>query len=558
MNIKLEGKEIKEILDRGKTVEQQFSILRMNFEQYRRAYMMDWQEKPKNSEIDRNDWKITPSPSARNEVIGQKRLLDTSELHVEVQEGEQTSRNNDKIERGLKRIVESSGDGRRARVISDATLAASLYGPVILTADFYKDILTAGGLPEWKKRHVEKQERKAPAVVHVLNAEECSFELDDGLILTFHRKYKLRGMQVKSRWGELPSKPLKDNQEYIVLDIYTPENRVIEVEGYGTVMAAPHGLNCLPIGIGFSGGTELFYKPEETINSFLYGKTKAQLWEWETSLLTAIRTNMNMRGLLGPMFHVEGTDEISITHAGGARIMRSDGKATPIDDAIIDPVVFRIMEQINQMNGETTIFGQTLGKNINQDTFSGLAMLSSAGKLPLIDPQRGMEQAFGNIFDYILYRIKEDGLDHPVLSASDVPDQYELKVEFKPDLPQDTLRNATIASQLGGLVSQEWTHTNLLGISDSNAMKKQIAKETIRDAALQALVQDQNFMQTILSQVMPKPAGGGAPSGAPVPPEGMEEMPTERPGQMPNMPGQPDMMEAMPQTDAMIPQAERM
>ena len=125
-------------------------------------------------------------------------------------------------------------------------------------------------------------------------------------------------------------------------------------------------------------------------------------------------------------------------------------------------MVFDVLKLIDDLNGQSTIYRQTLGENINAGTFSGLAMLSSSGKLPLVDSTRALEQAFSEIFDVILYRIKEGGIDHPVLKAADIPENYELKVTFKPDLPQDELRNSQIATQLKGLVSSEWIQSNTL------------------------------------------------------------------------------------------------
>ena len=81
------------------------------------------------------------------------------------------------------------------------------------------------------------------------------------MCVLFQRKYKLKGSQVEVRFGKLEGKAINRNNDYIVRDIFTPEYRVIEVEGYGTVMAMEHKIGCIPVGIGYSGGSELFYKP---------------------------------------------------------------------------------------------------------------------------------------------------------------------------------------------------------------------------------------------------------------------------------------------------------
>lgn len=558
-NVQLKQTETQEIIAEGKTLETDFSSLRQNYEKFRKMYFMDWKGKPKNASVDNADWKITPSPSARNEVTGISRLVNTSEMHVQVIEGENSSKNSDKIERAARRIVEVSGEGKKSRILSDASLASSLYGPVILFAEMMEDKLAAAkkrGDKPYIMRHLEKRAQKTPAILDVLNAEECSFRHVDGMCVMFQRKYKLKGSQVKVRYGEVEGKPIKNNMDYTVRDIFTPEYRVIDIEGYATVMAMEHMLGCIPVGIGYSGGSELFYKPEEQINPFLFAKMKANLWESETSSYTTIFTAMNMRGLLGPMYYIEGNPKkINIEYKGGARFMTAEdgGKANMIDDKVIDPVVFQVLQLIDDLNGQSTVYRQTLGENINAGTFSGLAMLSSAGKLPLVDSTRALEQAFSEIFDVILYRIKSGGVDHPVLKASDIPDQYELKVTFKPDLPQDELRNSQIASTLDGKVSDEWIQTNILGIGDSAAMRKQVFKEQVYKALQASLANPQSpYIQQLVQVLLQQ---GKQPKQTQQPPDQMPTQPPQQP--IPAQPGQPN-MEAMPQTDAMVPPEERL
>mgnify|MGYP000087123667 CR=1 FL=1 len=577
-NVKLDRQTIEEVLTEGKNLETDFSKLRQNYAKYKQMYFMEPSSKPRNNSVDKNDWKITPSPSVRNEVQGAKRLVDTSELHVDVVEGTQSSKNSDKIERALKKIVDESAKGTKSRIVSDASLETNLYGPVILFAEFMQDKVTAaksGSVKPYMLAHLEDQAKNTPAKIKVLNAEECSFTHADGLCIMFQRKYILKGSQIKAQYGEVAGKPIKSTNDYTVRDIFTPEYRIVNVEGYETVMAMEHKLGCIPVGIGYSGGSELFYKPEEQINPFLYAKMKAELWERETSAYTTIFTSLNMRGLLGPMHYIEGNvEKINIDYKGGARFMTTQGggKAQMIDDKIVDPVVFDVLKLIDDLSGQSTIYRQTLGENIGAGTFSGLAMLSSAGKLPLVDSTRALEQAFSEIFDIILYRIKEDGMDHPVLKASDIPERYELKVTFKPDLPQDELRNSQIASTLKGLVSDEWIQTKTLGIGDSSAMRKQIFKEQVYTAIMAKMASPESPYIDQLVQMM---LGQGQPpqQGQPTPPTGQPNPNQQTPPDMtqqgqqqgigqgqppvPGQPGQPN-VEAMPQTDAVVPPAQRM
>ncbi len=565
--------EIDSIKSRARALESTYTSRGNMFQRYREIFFMDNMDKPKDQTVDKGDWALTPSPSGRNEVTGMKRLLDTSEMNVKVLEGNNTSRNSDQIEKALKRMLDVSGEGREARVESDAMLSAVLYGPVVLAAEAINDSLSVKGIPEYKRMHLQKLARRSPFIIRALNPEESSIERDEGLVTLHLWKYKLLGSKLKNRWGITEA---SNNTEYVVWDVFTPEYHVVWADGIGKeLLAAPHNLNCVPIASSTAGGTELFHKPEERINSFLFAKAKGDLDKRENMILTAIFTQIKRRGLLGSMYWIDpenAPEDITINYQNG--VMYAKGKVSAVNDKIIDPIVMQIKGLLDDLSGESTIRGATLGENAQGvGTFSGLAMLSSAGKLPMIDSQRALSAAFRDIFLHILYRIKNEVIDNTLIQPSEIPDDLDLEVMFTPKLPQDTLRNAQVASSLGDKVSDEWIHSNLLQIGDTPAMQKQIAKEQIKKGMLTQLLQDPQVMGQLMQAVLGKP---------PVPPQQPPQMPPQGPPQQGNpqaeqmfqqgqgdpMQGMnPEMMaqlmaqggmEGMPQTDPMIPSQERM
>lgn len=558
--------KIDDIVKRARQLETDNSGRNRLFKRYRDIYFMDNIDRPKNGGVDKNDWKITPSPSGRNEVTGMKRLLDTSEMQVKVLEGKKSSRNSDKIEAALKKILDVSSEGKQARVESDAMLSAVLYGPVILAAESVQDSLTVKGIPEYKRLHLLKQQKRSPFIIRTINPEEHFAERDEGLMILHMWKYQLLGSKIKSRFG---GEEAKDNTEYTVRDIFTPEYHVVVADGINKpLFAGAHGLNCIPVVSSYAGGTDLFHKPEEQINSFLYAKAKAELDKRENSVYTALFTAIHVRGLLGPLVAVdpETTPEtIEVSYQGGIRIMKA--KATPIDDKVIDPVIFQAKQLLDELSGQSTIHAQVTGGNADGvGTFSGLAMLSSAGKLPMIDSQRALQATFRDIFLHILYRIKNEVIENELIAPNEIPDDVDLEVTFTPKLPQDSLRNAQVASQLGDKVSDEWIHTNLLQVNDTPAMQKQIAKEQIKKALLAGITQNPQIMEQLMAAVIgqpkqqpqaPQPQGGQPDMSQQMPPEGMPPEMMEQMQQGGGMPMQPG-MEQMPQTEPMIPPQERM
>ncbi len=537
------------------------------FARYRGIYFMENMERAKNKGIDKNDWKLTPSPNGRNEVVGMHRLLDTSEINIEVRQGKDGERVDD-IETALKDMVKISSANGQATLISDAMLSAVLYGPVVLQAEAISDTLTSKTLKPFRRRHLEKMQKRTPFTIRVINPEESYPEMDSGQLIYHVWKYKVSGTALKSRYGIAE---ISEKKTYNIVDIYDPEHHYAYAEGISTPLAdGEHGLGEIPISLSYAGGTSLFVEPHHQIQSFLYAKVKGDLDMRENSVLTSIFTQLHRRGMLGEMYWIDpdsAPDDIKIDYQNGVFFAR--GKVTAKSDRIIDPAVFEIKALLDELSGQSTIYKQTLGQNINNSTFSGLAMLSSAGKLPLVSPTRALENAFKDIFAHVLYRIKNEGMENNLIQPADIPEDMDITVSFSPKLPQDQLRNAQVAGQIGDKVSKEWIHTNLLQINNTPAMEKQIMKEQMKQAIFGALVQDPNTMQKIIASIVgqPQPPQGMPPEmqqGQPSP----EQMAMMQQGGQPSpeqvammqaqaQQGQPNMMQ-QEQTDAMIPPQERM
>jgi hypothetical protein len=254
---------------------------------------------------------------------------------------------------------------------------------------------------------------------------------------------------------------------------------------------------------------------------------------------------------------------VDIDYASGVKkIIVSGAKTQWQDNNVIDSDVLQLKNMLDDMGEDSTIRGATLGENIKGSTFSALAMLSSAGKLPMIDPQEAVEQAFTGVFLHILDRIKKEGIDNTLIASADIPEDVEVVVTIEAKLPQDNLRNSQVAASLGDKVSDEWIHTNLLQINNTEEMHRQIGKEMIVKAMLSKIAQDPQYIDIFIRSALGMPT---QPPAAPVDPNNPEAIPNEAaPGGAGDMtPEQAAMMsqggvEAMPQGGPMIPLEERM
>jgi len=548
--------EIQKMKKLAERVESSRGGLTSLYDRYREMYFMEDESKPNWGNVDEKDIAVTISPSSRNEVVGMVRLLDTSDLHVKVKSKGEEASNSDKIEDALKSILRVSGEYRRARVESDAALSAVLYGPVTLYAESLDDVLEVNKDNKYRTAQLEEIKLRTPFLIRTLNAEQSYPDWGEFGLIAHSWKYDKLGSALKERWGV----ECNLDQDYTVHDVYDCEFRLVYADGISTpLLAVTHGLNRIPIVQRYAGGSSLFNKPEKQMQSFLYAKAKSRLDKRENALLTAISTAINTRGLLGPLLSVNPEnvpDKLEIKNAGMVRMLVADAKQ--VDDKVIDPVVFQWKNLLDELSGQSTIYKQTLGENINTATFSGLAMLSSAGKLPMVDQQRAIEMAFRDIFLSILQRIKHESIENDLIPAGEIPDDVDLDVSLEPKLPQDQLRNATVATNLGNLVSKEWKHSELLQISDSQEMTKQVQKEALRDAILMQIIQNPETMSPyIMAALGMKPAA--PPTVAQPTDTPLSAAQTSPHGAKNGAIGgeMPQGGEQLPQVDAMIPPEER-
>jgi len=487
------------------------------YKRYEEIYFMTANEKPRGNNIDDNDWKVTISPTGRNAVTGMKRLLDTSEIHVTITDASgDTHPNSNKIERALKQILDQSGMMRRARVEKDLNLSATLYGPAVIAAEKVDDLITVQK-DAAQKKYLQKIGLHTPFLLKALNASESFSRWGEFGMSAHLRKYKLSGPAIEERWGV---SGLSAKSSYWIWDWIDRTNRVAWIEGRReTLIAKPHMMDSINIAARFAGGTSLWNESDKFSQSFLYAHTKGEWDRRENLFYTYLFTALFVQGLPGPLLLVDpeslqGADQtLKIDYTGGVRKIYAKAQATNFP--VVDGDTMRIKEILDAVNNDSTIYKQTLGQAVEGSTFSGLAMMSSAGTLPLEDPKEAIEGAFRDIFDHILCRVKYEGIEHPILAAADIPDDYIIIVTMKPKLPQDDLRNAQVAANLGDLVSDEWKHTNLLQIGDSDAMRKQVVKEQMLKTMIQAMLADPGFMQEMIAVALRKPPAAPPPPAIP-------------------------------------------
>lgn len=580
--INLTQDQIKKLRTRRDGVKATYHPRDEMFTRFEEIYFMKGTERPKDAAIDKKDWKVTVSPGGRDKVTGLKRILDTSEIHIKVKEkpfSKNQHPNSDKIEAALKEMLRISGEYKPARIERDTNLAAVLYGPVVLACNSIDDMLeTKRSYSDPVSMYVRKQlgtiRRRTPFLIETINPKE-SYPVFGRFGMVGHlQEYTLTGAEIKEEWGCEPEQ-FMDATDYKVQDFFYYSQRLVESSGKtlyagewltrktdpdtGEDTPEYDGVTNVPVFVRIAGGTTLFHKPEEMLNSFLYGYAKGEWDKRENLFWTYLFTAIYSQGLPGPTIVKDPDDanEVTVSYKGGVRVIEAKGKLENVQ--VINGDVLNMKNLMDEQTGKSTIQEQTIGGGSDAATFSAYVMSVNAGKLPAIDPKEAQEQAYRDLFIHILQRIKYEGIENTLISPDDIPDDIELDVTLEPNLQQDDLRNSQIVTQLkasGANVSDEWLNTNLLKIPDSEAMFRQKTKEEVRKAVIANILQTPEMMQQFIMVAMgmdpqPQQPPQQPPTGPQIPP-GMEEQMSQMPGQMPGAG-----METMPQTDAMIPINER-
>lgn len=436
---------------------------------------------------DKDDIKLTISPSARNEVIGMVRLLTASAPRYKVtsETGEPNV-----IERALMKMVKKSNIMRQVRAETDAARSAVLYSDVHLMVELVDDLLAIKSMPDYERDRLEEIRQETPFLITTISPLEGYPVFGSFGLRAYLRKYKAKGGDIYERFGV---DDLDEEKDYTVFDWYGMRHRVIWLEERADtpLLFSEHGLKRIPIACKVSDGTNLWKEEDKKRQPFLYAKWKGGLWKRENLLLTTLFTSMFERGT-GPLAAIDPASlpddqTVTVNYEGAFRYII--GRAQLINDKAFDRDLLEANGLLDRLSGESTVYKQALGQQLaSNQTFSAVSMLAQSGRLPLVAPQETVCAAFQEIGEIILNWMKAEGIKHSLLKVTDIPDEMELECELQVKLPQDMFRSAQMAAQLKGLVSKEWIH-NLLQVDDSEAMIEKVWSEDASEMFYQAMAQ---------------------------------------------------------------------
>jgi hypothetical protein len=552
-----------EIVKRAKDLESEHSDRNDMFEQLEKMYLLEAGDLPTESWI-----KETVSTDPRDALQGAQRLLVASDPTFSVPistNNPVAQRTASKVEKFCAATWTAMGVINNAPLHYDIALSALLYGEVHLAITLLSDLEKTAKTPA-QKTQIKEAQKRTPFIIEVINPA-FGFPVWGPLGLSeYCSKRQMTVQEVRNRWGDdvLAGKKATDNVYY--WDYWDLEIHVAWVDGEAApFLNAPHNLPYIPIVAAIAEGSRLFWRDgQQTRQPLLYALWKSELWHRQNLSLTIMYSLIFSIGA-NPLFVWRRNDPNKeapyrdFSTPGGLIALDAGEDYASLAKQTLDPSILQGLDYSRGMSEQSTIYRQALGQPLSDSgaPFSTVALLSQAGRQPLISFQRIASFAIGKAMLIGLTLVKEVGggklsamgdkglVD---LSVKDLPDDLDLVATLDINMPQDDRAMVAVAAQaVGGerpLMSLRAARERFLKIGQSDDMEQEIMDETylkfINDMKLQQraqefMAQQQQQQQPLQPQGRPEMMGQ---SGAQPSPQDMLAQ-LQQTGAQPGIPGIP-------------------
>lgn len=511
--------------------------------------------------------KLTLSPDPRNQLQGAVRLMLATDPQFSVPEDENEEIDSDligRIEKFTNQMFSASGRLTGVPVHFDYILSAMLYGEAHV-AVVPTNMLLAKAKSKADRMRKEKAVGRTPYLFQVYRPKNCYYEMD-ALGLTAHLRVETTtAAEVERTYGVTLSRSYGSGRTNSVVlnEWWDLENHAIWVDGESEpIINEPHNLPFIPIVVQISEGSwSLFEKDSYQAQPFLYTVSKSNTWRRQNLILTTMMTNVHNMGLNPQLLYQTDTPgktlDIDYSIPGGVASINAGENLSPLANSnLINPAVLQMMDIVNNMSVESTmykqVFGEPLGKNA---PYSMVALLSQAGRLPLVSPQRRLGWGLAKAAEIALLWSKDLGQDEiyarqgqstVTLNTSEIPDDIEIECLLEISLPQDNLQNANVAAALtqgpNPLTSVSWVQENILRIGQPDEMQKAIWAERISNMLAQQYIEQQ--LQQL--QQPEQPPGGELPGAGPAPGGPQQDQGVSTSPNIPLTPGMPPQQAGLP------------
>ena len=488
-----------------KLLETEFATRDLNNIEYDKIMNLDWEY---SGSLEGFDTVIpTVSPSIRNRILGMKRLLDGTDVITKVSSYE-LDFDADSLERSLNRWFRQSSKLSRKNILSDMALSALLYGEIQVGLDNTKTL--SEQVADSRKARAKDIADKTPFLIKTWHPNQGRYHFDDFGLTVFTRKIDTTWGAVQDKFGNYltPEQQEKTSTDTCELVLYWDlEFHLAWVDGI-PLYKEVNKSHEIPVEVQLVDGSQLYSKIEDQRQAVLYSVSKAGYFDQQCQLLTLMASIIFAMGM-SPMYRhqLPPQDENRKLHIDysipGFPVDLLPGETyEPIDNrGLIGPAVRELYMSNERAIEQATIYDTGLGAPVESNiAFSTVSLLAQQSRLPLSGPQHALSSIVAATFEMLVRLLKTNktafkanGID---IDPSKLPPDFEINVTVDIKLPQDKLQLANIAHLLkgDGLVDDEWLQSNILNITDTTQVNRNIIKNklytALSDAKIAALVQE--------------------------------------------------------------------
>jgi hypothetical protein len=542
--------EFKLAKEHAKELEQADATRNLMLEEMEKIYWMQWGEEGTVRNQMKNI-KVTRSPRARNALIGAKRLLTSTDPVISVPfniNDMAAQEKSEQIKKFASAMLFASGRIAGTPIHLDAVHSALLYADIVIGINSTKEMLEQASRknPAIRAR-LEEIHNRTPILFEIYNPKGCHQERGVLGMTAFTRSVNTTVGAVQDLWGDDGLKALRSNKDKKILDRIQPvtlkdyydlQNRFVWMDGYDKpIKEIVHKKPFIPVAYGIAEGSNLFDKPEEQREPFLWTAYKSGIIDRENLTLTTLYTMIFALGA-NPMFvdfliDPDNPHPPDYSVPGGTVHYRIGEKREVMTKQIIDPAMMDGWNIANELEMQSTIYRQPLGEPVSASMpYSSLSVLTQSGRLPLIGPQRMAGNTIAEALEIALKWVKSEGVTARTqykdvtaeLSPDQIPDMLDIDVHLDVDLPQDQVAVANAANMLAQgdnpMVSHAWVLENMLHIGQPSEMMKQIWDEQTSSVFQKQYMYQQLAQLAQMQQMAMQPQGSmgsGVPGGKPTP-----------------------------------------
>lgn len=507
--------------------------------------------------------KRTLSPDGRNALQGAVRLLTAADPKWSVPEemNELLDDSSSSVEKLADAIWQAASRTQGRPRHYDPVLSGLLYGETIIIPTCTKDLMDSA--PDHLKTRIEDVYSSTPLLFDTIQPTGAYPVYDNMGLSLFHSFRTMTIRDIKSRWKEadrLLGKDARDSDTKTVAEYWDYEAHYVWIDGLeGSLIEAKNDWGFIPVSAGVTEGSELFTGADQhTRQPFLYTMWKSDMWKRQNLSLTVMYSLIFAIGANPLFIHETVGDEPAVpdySNVGGTLRVKPGEKFYQLAKNVLDPSLMQGFDIAQTKGIESTIYRQALGEPLGGNApFSMVAMLSQAGRLPLIPYQRMISHVIGDAMAKGLRMLQIHGESFSVreqknlveVDTASLPERIEIECTLDIDMPQDQQANAQIAGTLTAgdtpLMSIETAQKRFLGIEQPEEEMQKVWNERaammqfMQYLEQQAQMAQQQAQQGQMGQMGQMGQQGMPPEmmGQGVPPEmmGQQGMPPE--GMMPD------------------------